>query len=386
LKYVLPILSIAILSLLISGCSKSKDKQLNEQQIATKVEEIRKNIPDQSKSTIPNSSRMFISDNNVRLRSEPNLSSETLYLLSVETEVTIIESSEKKQIVDEMNYHWYKIHVPEIDKIGWVYGGFIVNDYGLHILNAKLYNSNHLQTIYNKAMGYEGEFPTNRKYTEPVLLDLVWGFAIGLPITNRDIDSYYVTSGIEEVFIMDEPKHVIVTARYNDFHYSVEYDLSLAESDSSNIPNCFYIPFIPFENKYWINPTGLWTIEISDESGKLFETKYKKINNSLFYLNESDSPFDIINIERKTIMRNTQYTYRYLSTDNEIVMLCYSSDNDSYKPIYMMKSDEKSNDKRIYVNWLENAKSGYYAFFKFPNSEIPTEEISIPIWGSLNLD
>ena len=45
MKYVLPILSIAILSLLISGCSKSKDKQLNEQQIATKVEEIRKNIP-----------------------------------------------------------------------------------------------------------------------------------------------------------------------------------------------------------------------------------------------------------------------------------------------------------------------------------------------------
>lgn len=386
MKYFIPVFLIVTIFFIFNSCGPSKSKRPNEQEVVTQDSRHIKDIPDQASKTMLNSLKIFISDNNVRLRTEPNLSSETLYLLPINTEVIIIEASEKKQIIDEMNYYWYKIQVPTIDKIGWVYGGFVVNDYGLHISNAKLFNSNNSVKIYNKAMGYEGEFPTNRKYTEPVLFDLVWGFAIGLPVTNKDIDKYYVKSGIEQVFIMDKPKHVVVTARYKDFHYSVEYDLILAEFDSANIPNCFYIPFIPFENKYWINPTGIWTIEVSDQSGVLFKTTYKKQNNALFYLKESDSPFDIINIERNTIKRNTQYTYRYFANEKKIVLLCYSFDNNFYNPIYMMISNETSNDKKIFINWLDNANSGTYAFFEFLTDEIPTKEVSIPVWGSLNLE
>jgi hypothetical protein len=65
-----------------------------------------------------------LNDSNVRLRTEPNLNSEIITLLNMNETVTILGISEERQIIENMDSHWFNIKTGN-NKIGWVYGFYL---------------------------------------------------------------------------------------------------------------------------------------------------------------------------------------------------------------------------------------------------------------------
>lgn len=65
-----------------------------------------------------------ITDTRVRLRSEPNLQSETLDHLDTGDRLIILDKSAEQQQIDTMTDYWYKVQAEGYPE-GWVYGAFV---------------------------------------------------------------------------------------------------------------------------------------------------------------------------------------------------------------------------------------------------------------------
>ncbi len=69
-----------------------------------------------------------VNDTRVRLRSEPNLQSETKDFLNTGDEVYILSKTDYSQTIDTMDAPWYEVLSKE-HGIGWMYGFFLDTDY-----------------------------------------------------------------------------------------------------------------------------------------------------------------------------------------------------------------------------------------------------------------
>lgn len=65
-----------------------------------------------------------IIENRVRLRTEPNLQSETICFLNKNDEVTILKKSSTLEKIDNKSNYWYKIKLKN-DTVGWAYGEYV---------------------------------------------------------------------------------------------------------------------------------------------------------------------------------------------------------------------------------------------------------------------
>lgn len=65
-----------------------------------------------------------ITSGNVRIRSQPNLQGTQLGYVQTNDTVEILERSNEKMVVQDMNNYWYKIRKPD-GMEGWVYGEFV---------------------------------------------------------------------------------------------------------------------------------------------------------------------------------------------------------------------------------------------------------------------
>jgi len=63
-------------------------------------------------------------DNNVRIRTEPNLSCSIIGKLNKNNEVKIIDSSMEKFVINDDEFYWHKIETHD-GKVGWVYGKYL---------------------------------------------------------------------------------------------------------------------------------------------------------------------------------------------------------------------------------------------------------------------
>ena len=63
-------------------------------------------------------------DNNVRIRTEPNLSCLIIGKLNKNNEVKIIDSSMEKFVINDDEFYWHKIETHD-GKVGWVYGKYL---------------------------------------------------------------------------------------------------------------------------------------------------------------------------------------------------------------------------------------------------------------------
>ena len=68
--------------------------------------------------------RAVVNDSSVRLRTEPNLKSKTLYLLPAKYEVLIIDKSDNVTEIDGEKWFWYKIRSKYCFD-GWIYGKYL---------------------------------------------------------------------------------------------------------------------------------------------------------------------------------------------------------------------------------------------------------------------
>jgi hypothetical protein len=65
-----------------------------------------------------------INDNRVRLRTEPNLTSQIVALLESGYQVKIKDKSEEPQTIDGESWYWYKVESDGYPD-GWVYGKYL---------------------------------------------------------------------------------------------------------------------------------------------------------------------------------------------------------------------------------------------------------------------
>ena len=65
-----------------------------------------------------------LNDTRVRLRSEPNLSCETLGYLEKGDAVKIVDRSDEKFEIDGENWYWYEVETSD-GKTGWIYGKYL---------------------------------------------------------------------------------------------------------------------------------------------------------------------------------------------------------------------------------------------------------------------
>jgi hypothetical protein len=78
----------------------------------------------ENKNTIDINREGLISDNNVRIRSNPSTDAEIIGMLNTDDYVSILEITEKKQLVDNSWDYWYKIKTSE-NITGWVFGKYV---------------------------------------------------------------------------------------------------------------------------------------------------------------------------------------------------------------------------------------------------------------------
>jgi hypothetical protein len=71
------------------------------------------------------SSQGVVNDNQVRVHSDFNLSSVTLGHVNTGEEVIILDRSESKQAIGDMNDYWYRIISKDSYLKGWMYGAFL---------------------------------------------------------------------------------------------------------------------------------------------------------------------------------------------------------------------------------------------------------------------
>jgi len=68
-----------------------------------------------------------ITDNNVRLRDQPDLKGKFLVYLKLNDAVEILDQTHEKMKIDNMEAVWYKVKTKD-NIIGWVYGWFVAKD------------------------------------------------------------------------------------------------------------------------------------------------------------------------------------------------------------------------------------------------------------------
>ena len=66
----------------------------------------------------------IINDTRVRLRSKPNLNSEVLGFFNRGDKLKVVDWSNEKQKIGEMEAYWYKVE-SENSPDGWVYGKYV---------------------------------------------------------------------------------------------------------------------------------------------------------------------------------------------------------------------------------------------------------------------
>ena len=114
---------LVVLAVLFFGCNKSLEKP-NDTVIENVIMQ-NNNIGDQVEEIVKYQETIsFVNSfSGLNMRLSPDVSSEKIILIPNNSEVLIIETSERSDIIDGVESKWYKIKY--MDYIGWVFWGYL---------------------------------------------------------------------------------------------------------------------------------------------------------------------------------------------------------------------------------------------------------------------
>ncbi len=124
---------ILIFVLLFFACSKKSlevnfDETSDTKSVTSFAEDVKNNqnqkIEIGNESIKDKNHIAIINDTNVRLRTEPNLESETITLLNSGEELIVLDQSAEKQKIGDMEDYWYKVRASDFGE-AWIYGHFL---------------------------------------------------------------------------------------------------------------------------------------------------------------------------------------------------------------------------------------------------------------------
>ena len=258
--------------------------------------------------------------------------------------------------------------------------------YGINVRNGEIRNNISVPIINNIIIGIEDEFSISESITEPVIVSQFGGFGIGIPISEDEKSNIETDNDPYQPYIPTD-RDVKITAKYKEKTFTKTEQLSAYLGYGGNNILCYCVPFIAFENKFWINSSEKWEIIISLSGQNSYQLNYNTINASIFYRDEIQSPFEITEPRQsKAINRNIEYTYRFLSKTPRVVVVYHSEDYMVYKPLLCVYSDEKNNDRQIKLEWTKHSMSGIYTIRNFDINEIPKNMDDYPVFDFVVLN
>ncbi len=234
---------------------------------------------------------------------------------------------------------------------------------GITIADGELMTDVTVPNINNKIMGYEDEFYADSVIAEPRIVPAFSGFVLVLPPS-----------------IVAE-KGIAVYASYKNKEYK---EILEVEKHEMNNVLLGYSRYCFFQNRFWINPDGKWTITVRDGKKTLLRTEYESTENALFCRAENDSPF--VDIREREIRRGKDYTYRFRSRNRNVVVVYYSPDQLVYTPIATVKPTDGDTDVKLKIRWGKDAGSGSYYICNYERDRIPRTEEVLPLFDSIYLE
>jgi hypothetical protein len=143
----------------------------------------------------------------LNLRSEPDITSTRIKLLSQNTKLTVLERSKTQVLIDNILDYWYKVDTGE--DTGWVFGGYISSN------PVRINNKNKQIPKFITEMRIE--FFGN---------GLIYFIEGAIEYTNRDILKIYNRNTIESDYYFTDCKKVylIKIPETQNWFYSISYD------------------------------------------------------------------------------------------------------------------------------------------------------------------
>ena len=380
-------LVVAII-ILIFGCSR--DSASKEQTTNNKNETVfsEDEVDTGIKKTNPKVAfEMVVNDDNVRMRENPDLSSNIITTLNKNSKVTFITKTISTDVIDNMNTCWYKVALDDRKTEGWVYGHYLSSNYGIKIKNGEIRNTLSIPSLNNKIMSLGDEFLDeleNKSVNKPLLISQYNGFGLAFPITDDEKKDFQLDNPYDNYYYTDLSVEII--AKYGNQTFSKTEKLALFHSYDSKDIICYCVPYISFENKFWINNSEKWEINAILPNGKTYQLDYKTKNNSILYEKEIITPFEQSAPEGKRLRRNIEYTYRFLANTPKVVVVFHTEDEFVYEPLLQIYNDNAGNDRQIIFEWTDEAMSGTYYITDFDINALPKDDNLYAIFNYQTLE
>jgi len=233
---------------------------------------------------------------------------------------------------------------------------------GISVKNGTITTKYSVVEINNRIMGVEDDFFTTEPIKECDIVDSFNGITIALPdtIENKEV--------------------ITVELSYDDKVFSGDYNLNGFTLDGSLLG---YTVYVSIENKYWINPEGKWNVKIVNNKKAIFEKAYEAQLLEILYEDLSDSPLDRIQV--REIAKNTDYTYRFFSKDESIVVLYYTEDDIGFYPVMVIEVQSTDPDKNVVFRWGDDSINGHYYINHYSVKDIPTKVETMALFDSYYL-
>jgi hypothetical protein len=310
----------------------------------------------------------------LRVRDNPNLDGEKLFVLEKNHEVTTLKKDENNIIIDGIIGNWVYIKSNINGSQGWVFDGYLskeknlgINDFKKNIIlnNCILTDSYSVPNINNHTIGLPDDPPNLIEEN-----NINWIFN-GIQICLKN------NTTIEN--------DIILIMKNNKYEFSKKLELFPIHDENRILG---YYENIDLEIKPWTitNEGNEWQLIINEGQNELInEIRKLSYVGSLIFDEIDDSPFIISGL--KYVKLNKKYTYRFLNELADILILYYSPDYKVYKPVlYLIPNKD---DLKIYtdieISWNDETIKGIYHIGKYKLNNLPTEAAAVALFDFIGV-
>jgi hypothetical protein len=355
----------------------SCDKNINENNDGQRIKEIYDTVSETINENEFELSVMYVdSPEGLRVRNEPNIDGEKIFLLPHRGVVKVVEIDNNTVSIDGINGNWYLIKYNEIN--GWVFSGYLTDDIDKTYADLQLQSHN---IIINNCL-------ITKKYTVPKIRNRIMGIEDDFQphlIETNNILQIYDGLQIQLTNEIDLKNKISITLRNSQYEFSKNLNLNIIRGydNDSNIQG--YYENVYLENKFWIDDENNWIAEIKLNDSIILQKEIEAfVINQLFSREIHDDIFVEDAIYSAKV--NEDYIFRCKKSETELIIIYYSQDWEEYIPLlYLIPQKSENGIIDVNIKWNTNAKKGIYYISTYKINNLPIEELYFPIFNYIEI-
>ena len=222
-------------------------------------------------------------------------------------------------------------------------------------------------------------------YSVPNILNRIIGInddepPIGQPVENNNLR--FIWGGFQIVLKNNIPlnEDIVIIAKNSKYEFDRILNLKpinkfLFDNYSDNNEILGFYDNVLFENKFWLSDGNHWQFTIKSNENILLSGEIpSNLIASIIFDELDETPFIVNNL--RNVNLNKEYTYRFIKAYTEIIVIYYSIDYRTYKPILYLIPDKNETEEYfdIGISWNDESVIGNYHFGFYKIDELPTEE------------